>query len=97
MINLSGVKAVQARIAQLQERFGMPRGVPGMDFQNMLKKEIQRTEQADKTQAASQVSAPGIRKPTVITLRRNGSRLQCSGSPALLVLISGQSSLMIEA
>ena len=63
MINLSGVKAVQARIAQLQERFGMPRGVPGMDFQNMLKKEIQRTEQADKTQAASQVSAPAKKTP----------------------------------
>ena len=52
MINLSGVRAVQARITQLQERFGMPRGVPGMDFQNTLKREMQKTEQAERAQAA---------------------------------------------
>lgn len=58
MINLSGVRAVQARIAQIQERFGMPRGVPGMDFQNTLKKEIQKTEQAEKAQTAPTAVTP---------------------------------------
>ena len=35
--------------------------------------------------------------PQVMTLRRNGSRLQCSGEPDLLLTISGHSSLMIAA
>ena len=36
-------------------------------------------------------------KPTVMTLRKNGSFLQCSGSPGSLVPISGQSSLMMPS
>ena len=42
MINLMGVRAVQARIAQLQQQFGLPGPVPGMDFQKKLDKEMQR-------------------------------------------------------
>ena len=46
---------------------------------------------------SSHVSAPGMRKPQVMTLRRNGSLLQCSGWPGLLSFISGQSSFMISS
>lgn len=65
MINLSGVRAVQARIAQLQERFGMPRGVPGMDFQKTLKKEMQKTEQAEKAQSAPAAITPAKKNQAV--------------------------------
>ena len=44
---------------------------------------------------SSQVSAPGMRKPTVITLRRKGRRLACSGWPGLFSASSGHSSLTI--
>ena len=37
-IDLSGVRHIQARIAAIQEQFGIPGGVPGMDFDSMLKK-----------------------------------------------------------
>ena len=30
MMDLTGVRQVQARIAQLQEQFGMPGNIPGM-------------------------------------------------------------------
>ena len=44
---------------------------------------------------SAHVSAPGMEKPTVITLRKNGSRRACSGWPGLLAASSGTSSLMI--
>ncbi len=46
--------------------------------------------------ASSKVRQPGIRKPTVMTLRRKGSRLQWSGLPGWLFAISGHSSCMIS-
>lgn len=65
MINLAGVRAVQTRIAELQERFGMPSGgVPGESFHTKLKKEIAKNDtakveavpkEAEKTTAASKV------------------------------------------
>ena len=55
MINLMGVRAVQARIAQLQQQFGLPGPVPGMDFQKKLDKEMQRGGAA----GAAAAGAPG--------------------------------------
>ena len=50
-----------------------------------------------RSKACSKVRQPGIWKPTVITLRRKGRRLQRSCSPGVVAAISGQSSLMIWA
>ena len=50
-----------------------------------------------RSKACSMLRQPGMSKPTVMTLRKNGSFLQCSGSPGSLVAISGQSSLMMPS
>lgn len=44
MIDISGIRHVQARIAQLQEKFGMPGGVPGATFQQHLQREMQKSD-----------------------------------------------------
>ena len=41
MINLAGVRSIQNRIAQLQQQFGIPGSVPGMDFSRTLDKAVQ--------------------------------------------------------
>ncbi|SHK34459.1 Transglycosylase SLT domain-containing protein [Selenomonas ruminantium] len=43
MMDLTGVRQVQARIAQLQEQFGMPGMIPGANFSQTLDKEIKKT------------------------------------------------------
>ncbi len=59
MMDLTGVRHVQARIAQLQEQFGMPGNIPGANFSQKLEKEIQKSlglEAADKTKESAQVA-----------------------------------------
>jgi soluble lytic murein transglycosylase-like protein len=43
MMDMMGVRRVQARIAELQERFGMPLHIPGANFSRALEKEMQKT------------------------------------------------------
>ena len=43
MMDLTGVRQVQARIAQLQEQFGMPGNIPGTVFSQKLEKEMQKS------------------------------------------------------
>lgn len=43
MMDLTGVRQVQGRIAQLQEQFGMPGNIPGAGFSQKLEKEIQKS------------------------------------------------------
>ena len=60
MMDLTGVRHVQARIAQLQEQFGMPGNIPGMGFAQKLEKEMQKamgTEPAAKAGAADQAAS----------------------------------------
>lgn len=64
MINLAGVHAVQARIAELQEKFGMPSSVPGESFNTKLKKEIAKNDTA-KIEAA----APKAAEKTTVASR----------------------------
>lgn len=52
MINFAEVRHVQARIAAIQERFGMPGGVPGMDFQKKLDTEIKKAAETQKADSA---------------------------------------------
>lgn len=53
MINLAGVRSIQNRIAQLQQQFGIPGNVPGMDFQRTLDKAVQSSKGAEKAQKDS--------------------------------------------
>ena len=60
MMDLTGVRHVQARIAQLQEQFGMPGNIPGVGFSQKLEKEMQKsmgTAPAGKAEEAAQASS----------------------------------------
>lgn len=57
MIDLAGVREVQARISELQARFGFPGNVPGMDFAKTLRQEIKK-QTAIKEAAATKPSVP---------------------------------------
>ena len=60
MMDLTGVRQVQARIAQLQEQFGMPGIIPGANFSKTLEKEINKTKGAEQAvnQADKAVKTP---------------------------------------
>lgn len=57
MIDLTGVREVQARISELQAQFGLPGDVPGMDFAKTLRQEIKK-QTAIKEAAATKSSVP---------------------------------------
>ena len=57
MIDLAGVREVQARISELQAQFGLPGSVPGMDFAKTLRQEIKK-QTAIKEAAATKPSVP---------------------------------------
>ena len=57
MIDITGVRHIQERIAQLQEQFGIPGNVPGMEFSKVLDKEIQQAGGTDKTQVVPAAGA----------------------------------------
>lgn len=57
MIDLAGVREVQARISELQAQFGLPGNVPGMDFAKTLRQEIKK-QNAIKEAAATKPSVP---------------------------------------
>lgn len=43
-VDLSGVRHIQARIAAIQEQFGIPGGVPGLEFDSVLNKAVRQGE-----------------------------------------------------
>ena len=56
--SMGGVQRVQQRIADLQERFGIPGGVPGLDFGKMLEREVEKARASDnKAGKAQEVNA----------------------------------------
>lgn len=57
MIDLTGVREVQARISELQAQFGLPGNVPGMDFAKTLRQEIKK-QTAIKEAVATKPSVP---------------------------------------
>ena len=59
MMDLTGVRQVQARIAQLQERFGMPLKIPGADFSKTLEKEMQKAARTDAGKETASVQNTG--------------------------------------
>ena len=68
MMDLTGVRHVQARIAQLQEQFGMPGNIPGMGFSHKLEKEMQKAMGAEPAaQAEETVQASSVDKAQAIS------------------------------
>lgn len=68
MMDLTGVRHVQARIAQLQEQFGMPGNIPGMGFSQKLEKEMQKAMGAEPAaQAEENVQASSVDKAQAIS------------------------------
>lgn len=63
-VDLSGVRHIQARIAAIQEQFGIPGGVPGMDFSQTLQKEMNKAK-AQKSSVAKTVAEAATVKETV--------------------------------
>jgi len=59
MMDLTGVRQVQARIAQLQEQFGMPGNIPGTGFAQKLEKEMQKSLGVT---AAQETSEPAVQE-----------------------------------
>ena len=60
VVSMDGVQRVQQRIADLQERFGIPGGVPGLDFGKMLEREVEKARASDnKAGKAQEVNAAG--------------------------------------
>ena len=59
MMDLTGVRQVQARIAQLQEQFGMPGNIPGTGFAQKLEKEMQKSLGGT---AAQETSEPAVQE-----------------------------------
>ena len=78
MMDLTGVRHVQARIAQLQEQFGMPGSIPGSGFAQKLEKEIQKQSEivpADKTAADRTKPLPQVQKADNIGTPNNNQKV----------------------
>ena len=54
MMDLSGVRQIQARIAEIEGQFAMPQQLPGADFAAKLRQEIDRGKNAAATHAAAE-------------------------------------------
>ncbi|WP_303840121.1 lytic transglycosylase domain-containing protein [Selenomonas ruminantium] len=63
MMDLTGVRHVQARIAQLQEQFGMPGNIPGTGFSQKLEKEMQKSLGAAASDKASVTAGENKKQP----------------------------------
>lgn len=79
MMDLTGVRHVQARIAQLQEQFGMPGNIPGMGFSQKLEKEMQKsmgTSPAGKAEETAQaVSADKAQVVSAVQKTENAKKI----------------------
>ena len=68
MMDLSGVKQIQARIAEIEGQFNLPnQQLPGLDFAAKLRQEIDKnsTSAATKAQAAQRVQKTAAAEKTV--------------------------------
>ena len=63
MMDLTGVRHVQARIAQLQEQFGMPGNIPGTGFSQKLEKEMQKSLGVAASDKASVTAGENKKQP----------------------------------
>ena len=61
-VDLSGIRHVQARIAAIQEQFGIPGGVPGMDFSQALQKEMNKAKAQTSSEAKTVAEAATVKE-----------------------------------
>ena len=74
MMDLSGVKQIQARIAEIEGQFNLPnQQLPGLDFAAQLRQEIDKnsTSAATKAQAVQRVQKTDVAEKTVAAERAN--------------------------
>ncbi len=72
-VDLSGVRHIQARIAAIQEQFGIPGGVPGLDFDSVLNKAIHKGDKGQPVQAEGAVAASAVEAVAAAETRKESA------------------------
>lgn len=88
MIDLAGVREVQARISELQAQFGLPGNVPGMDFAKTLRQEMKKQ---------SVVKEAAATKPSVSVGKAKAADKVYSANASLPLADESLSSLITNA
>ena len=93
MMDLTGVRQVQARIAQLQEQFGMPGNLPGTGFSQKLEKEMQKSLGVTAAQETSEPAVQENSQPLPAVQRAEAAKTVLADMP----LADQNLSTLIEA
>lgn len=93
MMDLTGVRHVQARIAQLQEQFGMPGNLPGTGFSQKLEKEMQKSLGVTEAQKISEPAVQENNQPLPAVQKVDNAKMVLADMP----LADQNLSTLIEA
>ena len=93
MMDLTGVRQVQARIAQLQEQFGMPGNLPGTGFSQKLEKEMQKSLGVTAAQKTSESAVQENNQPLPAVQKVDNAKMVLADMP----LADQNLSTLIEA
>ena len=93
MMDLTGVRHVQARIAQLQEQFGMPGNLPGTGFSQNLEKEMQKSLGVTEAQKTSEPAVQENNQPLPAVQKVDNAKMVLADMP----LADQNLSTLIEA
>ncbi|WP_303758066.1 lytic transglycosylase domain-containing protein [Selenomonas ruminantium] len=93
MMDLTGVRHVQARIAQLQEQFGMPGNLPGTGFSQKLEKEMQKSLGVTEAQKTSEPAVQENNQPLPAVQKVDNAKMVLADMP----LADQNLSTLIEA
>ena len=93
MMDLTGVRQVQARIAQLQEQFGMPGNLPGTGFSQKLEKEMQKSLGVTEAQKTSEPAVQENNQPLPAVQKVDNAKMVLADMP----LADQNLSTLIEA
>ena len=93
MMDLTGVRHVQARIAQLQEQFGMPGNLPGTGFSQKLEKEMQKSLGVTEAQKTSELAVQENNQPLPAVQKVDNAKMVLADMP----LADQNLSTLIEA
>ena len=93
MMDLTGVRQVQARIAQLQEQFCMPGNLPGTGFSQKLEKEMQKSLGVTAAQETSEPAVQENSQPLPAVQRAEAAKTVLADMP----LADQNLSTLIEA
>jgi len=92
-MDLTGVRHVQARIAQLQEQFGMPGNLPGTGFSQKLEKEMQKSLGVTEAQKTSEPAVQENNQPLPAVQKVDNAKMVLADMP----LADQNLSTLIEA